>query len=176
MKVPITATVISLLLCAGSCSFIEGLKNDQEVNTQVDSSPKGIVYITDSSKMCILDVTDTLYLGDTLRLRFKTPHSGDLAIIDPANRFFYLVYEGRRDTSTYPLMRQDSFINQSAIKLPTDQAKASVFNKELGHNEPIFTLGGIYEIRLGERLDTLDGKPVEVASVFFIRERRRRHH
>lgn len=176
MKVPITATVISVLLCAGSCSFIEGLKNNPEASTQVDASPKGIVYVTDASKKRILEITDTLYLGDTLRLKFKTPHPGDLAIIDPANRFFYLVYNGKRDTGIYPLLRKDSFVNQSTISISTDQAKASILNEKLSHNEPIFTTSGLYEIRLGERLDTLDGNPVEVASVFYIREKRRRHY
>lgn len=176
MRAPITATVISVLLCGGSCSFIEGLKNNPEVNTQVDSSPKGIIYVTDSSKKQIVDITDTLYLGDTLKLKFKTPHHGDLAIIDPANRFFYLVYNGKRDTGIYPVVRRDSFVSQSVIKLSTDQVKASLLDRKLSPNQSIFTTAGIYEIRLGERLDTLDGKPVEVASVFYTREKRRRHH
>lgn len=173
MKALITSVIC---LCIGSCSFVEALKNSPEANNQVDNSPEGIIYMTDPTQKQIVDVTDTLYLGDTFKLKLKTPHAGDLAIIDPADRFFYLVYNGKRDTGTYPLIRRDSFINQPVIKLPTDQAMASVLNKKLSHNQTIFTTGGIYEIRLGDRLDTLNGKPVEVASVFFIREKRRKHH
>ena len=128
-------------------------------------------YVTDPDKKFITSCPDTLYLGDTLRITFKTPHPKDFAIMTPDDKFFFVVY-AYSDARKPSLYDWNAFANMRSIEMIPDQAKANHWNAGVTENKIIFDKTGTYEIRLSENLETDDGTPVEIVSVYYIHEKR----
>jgi hypothetical protein len=120
----------------------------------------------------ILFSTDTLYKGDTLKIKFKTPHAKDLAITTPADKFFFVVY-GFNDTTASSLVDWHEFANMDHLEIITNKTKINPWDARIKGNQLVFTKTGTYEIRLSENLETDDGTPVEVEDVYYIHEEKK---
>jgi hypothetical protein len=133
-----------------------------------DTDESGILAppeITDPAEKHILSHNDTLYLGDTLRFMFKTPHPRGFGVVDPNNKFLYLVYADYNVT-TKPTIDFEAFAGMNTLELPTRSAKANPWTAGK-QDELIFTIPGTYVFKLSEMLATDDGTPVESVNVFF---------
>jgi hypothetical protein len=128
--------------------------------------------VTDSNKMQIISLTDTLYKGDTLRINFKVPHYKDLGIITPSENFFFVVY-AYTEKDEPSLVDWNEFENQRNIEIITDKTKANPWNAQIKENKIIFRETGVYKIQLSENLETDDGTPIEVRSVYYINRKRK---
>lgn len=117
-------------------------------------------------KTQIAYANDTLYKGDTLRIKFRVPHWRDLAIISPAGAFYFLVYS-HSDSTKPSLVEWNAFANMDYLEIITDRAKANPWNAAAKSNQLIFTVSGTYEINISENLETDDGTAVEVRSVYY---------
>jgi len=120
----------------------------------------------------ILSYTDSLYLGDTLKLRFKTPHPKDFAITTPSGKYFFIVYKFS-DTLKPSLYDWDQFEMIDFVEIITDQTKANLYDARVYENRLIFTETGRYEIRMSENLETDDGTPMELHYLNFVNEKRK---
>ncbi len=127
---------------------------------------QNIEKITHTAKQ-ILSHTDTLYKGDTLKIKFKIPHSKDLAITNPDNAFFFLIY-ANNDPKMPSLIEWNTFAATNHLEIITDQTKANPWNATYKENQLIFTTTGKYKIELSDNLETDDGTPVETDSVYYI--------
>lgn len=119
----------------------------------------------------IISYTDTLYLGDTLKVKFKTPHPKDFAIRTPDNRFFFLVY-ALSDPEMPSLYDWNEFANMNTIEIITDKTKANPWDASASENCLIFAVTGTYKILLSDKLETDDGTLVETVTVYFVNEKR----
>jgi len=116
--------------------------------------------------------SDTLYLGDTLRIKFETPHPSDFAITTPNGDFFFVVYWGS-DQGKPSLYDWNDFANMGLIEIITDKTKACLWDARTTENTIIFDKTGTYEIALSKNLETDDdGTPVERTKVYYIHDKR----
>jgi hypothetical protein len=175
----ITISVRSLLMVVFllelfSCSSNDsGNKNHIENSTTEPDSfalPEPQFVANDQKE--ILFATDTLYKGDTLKIKFKTPHVKDLAITTPDNKFFFVVY-GLNDTTMPSLVDWHAFANIDHLEIITDKTKVNPWDARIHENQLVFTKTGTYEIRFSENLETDDGTPVEVEAVYYFHEERK---
>jgi len=142
---------------------------------EMDDEETGISepqYITDTKEMQILTLNDTLYKGDTLEMKFKVPHSKDLAITTPDDNFFFIVY-AQSEVEKPSLVEWNTFATMDYLEVVTDKTKANLWDARVKENRIIFTKTGKYEIRLSENLETDDGTPVELKTVYYIHKRRK---
>ncbi|MBW8050362.1 MAG: hypothetical protein FVQ77_08510 [Cytophagales bacterium] len=123
-------------------------------------------FVTDPDEKKIVSITDTLYKSDTLKIKFKTPHSRDFAITTPDDKFFFVVYWGN-DTTNPSLVDWTEFENLDYLEIITDQTTANPWDAREPKNKLIFNITGQYEILLSENLETDDGTPVEVERVYY---------
>ena len=152
------------------------LINDTIVNKHLtkdtvnDNDESGISepqFVTDSSKMQILYLTDTLYKGDTLKINFKVPHFKDLAISTPKDKFYFVVY-AQPEKDKPSLVDWNDFAYLKTIQIITDKTKANPWDASYNTNQIIFKETGTYQIKLSENLETDDGTPIEVKNVYYI--------
>jgi hypothetical protein len=125
-------------------------------------------FVTDPAKKQIVFVPDTLHYGDTLVVRFKTPHFRDLAIYGPDDSFFFLVYAQYNEGGLAPIYDYHKFADMESISLPTVSAKANPWHADINEHRLIFTKTGSYSIHLSENLETDDGTPVEIEKFYYI--------
>ncbi len=130
-------------------------------------------YITDPAEKKILSICDTLYIGDTLKIKFKAPHASDFGIVTPNGRFFFVVYGGN-DTTKPSLVDYLEFANLEYLEMVTDRIKANPWDVRINENQLVFTVSGKYLIQLSETLDTDDGTPVEEEEVYYFDKPRER--
>jgi hypothetical protein len=89
--------------------------------------------------------------GSKLTLRFKLPHPVELAIVAPDGTWFFLVNE---DPGQKFLVDTDSFRKLSRLELPVATAIARPFIYGREAEERIFQKPGVYQVILGENLET----------------------
>jgi len=123
-------------------------------------------YVTNPDEKHILSITDTLYFGDTLKIKFKTPHPKDLGIITPSGKFYFLIYMGS-DPKKPSLVDSWAFEKMDYLEIVTDKTEANPWDASEQANKLIFSELGLYEVRLSENLETDDGTPVEVEQVYY---------
>lgn len=115
----------------------------------------------------ILSVTDTLFKGDTLKIKFKTPHPKDFAIVGPdTNSFFFVVYAAS-DPAMPSLVDWKEFANRDHLELITNKTRVNPWNANIKESQLVFTKTGKYELQLSENLETDDGTPVETETVYY---------
>lgn len=155
------------MLCSCSTSNQEHQESKDQSAIAVDppTLPEA-PFVTDPSEKQILSITDTLFKGDTLSIKFKTPHFKDLAIITPEDKFFFVVY-ALHDPAQPSLVDWNTFAHLDHLEIITDKTKANPWDARIKKNQLIFTKTGRYEIRLSENLETDDGTPVELATVYY---------
>ena len=123
-------------------------------------------FVTDSNEKKIIAITDTLYKGDTLKIKFRTPHPRDFAITTPEGKFFFIIYGGN-DTTKPSLVDWLEFEKIEYLEIITDQTTANPWDATEPENKIIFTKTGEYEILLSENLETDNGTPVEIERVYY---------
>lgn len=126
--------------------------------------------ITDPKMKSMLSVPDTLWLGDTLTIRFRVPHPTDLAVFDPDDKFFFVVYDGVMEGGP-PLVPPGQFARMDRLQL-LPGVTANIWTAGVKEPQPIFTRAGTYELRLSEELETDDGTPVETETVYYTGRKR----
>jgi hypothetical protein len=155
------------MLCSCSTSNHEHKEsNDQSTIAVEPPTLPEAPFMTDPSEKQILSITDTLFKGDTLSIKFKTPHFKDLAIATPDDKFFFVV-SANNDPAQPSLVDWDTFAHLANLEIITDRTKANPWDARIKENQLIFTKTGRYEIRLSENLETDDGTPVEIATVYY---------
>ena len=96
-----------------------------------------------------------IFLGDTLHLRFQSPHPQYLGVIDPEGSFFYLVYPASEATEGLkPLLDSRKFIHLDHLDIPIANLKADPYKYGVMENQPVFNKSGTYTFILGENLHT----------------------
>ncbi len=134
-----------------------------------DYDDEGVIppeFITDPSEKSILSINDTLYLDDTLKIRFKVPHPKDLAITGPDDKFFFLVYASY-GSELPPLIDYNAFATMDILYIFPEKTKANPWLADVQEYKRIFTKPGLYRIQLSENLETDDGTPVEYEEVYY---------
>jgi hypothetical protein len=92
--------------------------------------------------------------NDTLILRFRMPHPGELAIRAPGNIWYFLVYDPD-ESSPPPIVDKASFARMSEMRLPVATARGIRWQGD-GKNEVMFQESGTYEVVLTNTLETED--------------------
>lgn len=149
-------------------TFGAGNKWLKQSLADVDNKVKNV---PNPEKKSIISYADTLYLGDTLIVKFKTPHPKDFAIRTPENRFFFIVYAFSNPEKP-SLYDWNEFANMNTIEIITDQTKANQWDARVSENCLIFTVTGTYEIMLSDNLETDNSTPVETVTVYFVNEKK----
>jgi len=163
-----TLYILTVFVLLASCSN-DTRQDSVPVDTTEYFDESGLPapqFVTDPDEKRILSITDTLYKGDTLRIKFKTPHPRDFAITTPDDKFFFVVYGGN-DTTMPSLVDWTEFENMDFLEIITNQTTANPWDVRESKNKLIFTTTGQYEIRLSENLETDDGTPVEIERVYY---------
>lgn len=140
----------------------------------VDSFESGLPepqIVSDADKK-IVSATDTLYLGDTLKIEFKIPHPKDLGINTPDDDFFFLVYS-YNDTAMPSLVDWNQFETTNHLEIITNKTKANPWNARIHESQIIFNKTGKYKILLSDNLETDDGTPVEYHTVYYFNRQRK---
>ncbi len=155
--------------------FRDSLINNKDTLSEYEFGMSKPEVVSDTSKMQIISINDTLYKGDTLTIHFKVPHYKDLAITKPNGDFMFLVFSAPEQNHP-SLVNWDDFENARTIKIITDKTKANPFNFNIKSNQLIFTETGLYNVKLSENLETDDGTPVEIRSVYYINKYRNKSY
>src|SRR5688572_20430146 len=122
---------VAILLSVCACSGPAKEKKQEKVKAPVEAEPESDTfdsglpapqYVTDVKKMQILSITDTLYRGDTLKIKFKTPHYQDLGIRTPDDKFFFAVFSGL-DSGKPSLVDYSAFAEIDQLEIITDKTK-----------------------------------------------------
>ena len=107
-----------------------------------------------------------LYQGETLELRFQAPNAPYLGVIDPAGKFFYVVFPAELSAGKLkPLVDSREFERLSALSISLADFKADPYTYGVYENQPVFTQSGTYTFLLGDNLHTEDTAGVEKLSV-----------
>ena len=136
------------------------------VEEDIDAGIAKPEYITGPDEKSIISANDTLYLGDTLKLKFKTPHPKDLAIYAPDDKFFFIVYASF-ESEIPPLIDYQKFAQLDSLNIVTTETKGNPWMADVKEAQLIFTKAGLYRILLSENLETDDGTPIEEQYVFY---------
>jgi hypothetical protein len=139
---------------------------DTIVEDETESGLPEPQFVTDPKEKHIISITDTLYFGDTLKIRFRTPHPRDLAIYDPDENFFFLVYS-QLSEGLPPLVDYAAFAHYDSLEIVAGVAKANPWTAGVTEHKLVFTKAGVYRIHLSENLETDDGTPVEIEQVYY---------
>lgn len=99
----------------------------------------------------------TLYQGETLELHFQAPNAPYLGVIDPAGKFFYVVFPADLATGKLkPLVDSERFKALATLSISLADFKADPYTYGVYENQPVFTRSGTYTFLLGENLHTED--------------------
>lgn len=102
------------------------------------------------------DIT-TVYNGESLQLRFETPHDRYLGVIDPDGHFFYVVFPAEDCAGNLePLVSSEQFAAMNVLAINTSTFKADPYTYGILENKPVFTKTGVYRFLLGDNLHTDD--------------------
>ncbi len=98
-----------------------------------------------------------VFLGETILLRFQTPHPPFLGVIDPDGNFFYLVFPAAQSVGALtPLVDSQAFVRLDRLDISTSRLKADPYKYGVMENQRVFTKSGAYTFLLGENLHTDD--------------------
>lgn len=98
-----------------------------------------------------------VYLGETIHLRFSTPHPQFLGVVDPDGKFFYVVFPSAQSVGNLtPLVDSKTFVLLPKLEIPTSGLKADPYRHGVMDNQPVFTKSGAYSFILGDNLHTDD--------------------
>lgn len=122
--------------------------------------------------MQILNLADTHYKGDTLKIKFKVPHFKDLSITTPKDKFYFVVYNQSKEEQP-SLVDWTGFANRKTIQIITDKTKANSWDTNIKTNQIIFNETGTYQVLLSENLEVDDGTPIEIKNVYYIHKYRK---
>jgi hypothetical protein len=173
MKIrPVVIVLLSLKFLSCTTPAPETKSKQEAIVTQPDSPELPEPHFVADAQKEIAFATDTLYSGDTLKIKFKTPHAKDLAITDPDGNFFFVVY-AYNDPTKPSLVDWNGFENMDQLEIITNKTKVNPWNASSKENQLIFTKTGPYEINLSENLETDDGTPVEIEKVYYIHEEKK---
>lgn len=99
----------------------------------------------------------SLCQGETLELRFQAPNAPYLGVIDPAGKFFYVVFPAELSVGNLkPLVDSREFERLAALSISLADFKADPYTYGVVENQPVFTCSGTYTFLLGENLHTED--------------------
>lgn len=97
------------------------------------------------------------FLGETILLRFQTPHPQFLGVVDPDGKFFYIVFPAASAVGNLtPLVDSKAFVRLDRLEISTAQLKADPYKYGVTENQPVFTKSGAYAFILGDNLHTDD--------------------
>lgn len=156
----VVMSVILFLCACTSRKEIDVSLTDSAIRSVVDSTMKSY-YDFECSP-------DTLYVGDTLRLKMKSPNGGWLAVISPDGAFRYVSRPPFESNEKHrPAIYTDELRNRTSFEIITDRTTS--FNRANEIDELIFMKGGTYRIQLGEFYGDASGNAsIDWCSVVFI--------
>ncbi len=97
------------------------------------------------------------FMGETILLRFQTPHPQFLGVVDPDGKFFYIVFPAAQSMGNLtPLVDSKAFVRLDRLEISTTQLKADPYKYGVTENQPVFTKSGAYAFILGDNLHTDD--------------------
>lgn len=124
---------------------------------------------TESSESLVC-TPDTLYRGQTLRLRLPTPHGGDLAIVDPKGTVYFAYREGTPHPMLSPPAPSGTFTTRELVRFETERVEMKPFIYDARPAIRVFRQTGPYEIRLGSHLVATDQAPAHRCTVYYVHE------
>jgi len=108
----------------------------------------------------------TLYKGETLLLRFSTPHPQYLGVIDPDGHFFYVVFPDENTTGDLKsFVSSERFESMKTLRIKTAKFKADPYEYGILENKPVFTKSGAYRFVLGDNLHVDDASTVAILKI-----------
>lgn len=100
---------------------------------------------------------DQAFLGETIMLRFQTPHPQFLGVVDPDGKFFYIVFPASQSVGNLtPLVDSKAFSRLDRLEISTTNLKADPYKYGVTENQPVFTKSGSYAFILGDNLHADD--------------------
>lgn len=158
-------TILTIFIVAAGCGDSTVVESPSNNYLEEPGLPKPN-FVNPQNKKILSITDDTLYKGDTLKINFKIPHSKDLGIKSPTDKFFFVVYSGN-DTLMPSLVNWNEFKNHTYIEIITDKTKANPWDARETENKIIFNSTGVYKILLGENLESDDGTPIEIENIYY---------
>lgn len=114
-----------------------------------------------------------VYKGEALQLHFSMPHAPFLGVIDPAGKFYYVVFPaGSSVGNLRPLVTSEAFVAMNTLSINTAKFKADPYTSGVLDNQPVFTTSGTYRFLLGENLHTDDERFIEIVKVNYRHKKR----
>lgn len=108
----------------------------------------------------------TLYKGETLLLRFSTPHPQYLGVIDPDGHFYYVVFPDEAPAGNLKsFVSSDRFESMKTLRIKTAKFKADPYEYGILENKLVFTKSGAYRFVLGDNLHVDDASAVAILKV-----------
>lgn len=109
-----------------------------------------------------------VYLGDSIILKFNTPHPQFLGIIGPDGKFFYIVFpEYESMGKLTPLLDSRVFMQMDQLSISTADLKADPYTYGVLENQAVFTKTGAYIFLLGDNLIVDDASAICKAKVMY---------
>lgn len=160
--------VLIFLYILYSCS------NNTKVNANISlnhnqffKSKKFDLLIFKTYQNQIINITDTLYLGDTLKIKFNVPHYTDISIQTPNNnKNFFLTL----DTLIIPDII--NFNKQETLQIITNKTKSTPYVFGATERELIFNESGIYRLLISQNLET-EGIYIETKKIVYYNYRKK---
>lgn len=141
-----------LLLPATALLLSATMHPSQESNPLSGNAP---LPTTRAPKMWVEN--EQAFLGETILLRFQTPHPQFLGVVDPDGKFFYIVFPAASAVGNLtPLVDSKAFVRLDRLEISTAQLKADPYKYGVTENQPVFTKSGAYAFILGDNLHTDD--------------------
>ena len=139
-----------------------------EPSAELPSKMTGSDQSTSAEYQAIECIPDTLVGGEKLTLVMQRPHGGDLAIVNPQGRYFYLSNSrAPQEGGMHTVLESEVFEQLDEYTIDTYQLKAIPFVHGATEEETVFSEPGKYEVRMGENLETTGEVPAYTCIVHF---------
>lgn len=126
-----------------------------------------------STKKIWVDGAAVFYKNETIELRFAAPNAPFLGVVDPAGRFFYLVYPKEQATGGLkPVVESTDFTKMTSLKIQIDSVLADPYTYGASENRPVFTRSGKYTFIMGENLHVDDPDELEQVVIEYFHQNR----
>lgn len=126
-----------------------------------------------SGKKIWVDGAAVFYKNETIELRFAAPNAPFLGVVDPAGRFFYLVYPKEQATGGLkPVVESTDFTKMTSLKIQIDSFLADPYTYGASENRPVFTRSGKYTFIMGENLHVDDPNELEQVAIEYFHQNR----
>jgi hypothetical protein len=94
-----------------------------------------------------------VYQGQTFLLEFTVPHAGNMGVIDPSGRFYYLTYPRESAAGNLkPLVDAADFEHMGQLEIDPTRVEGDPYTYGVWDNQKIFTQSGTYRFILGDNL------------------------